>query len=121
MERISRTSLLVYTGSKPDFLFPSLTCYKNNSFPHSKLRMLAVKTTCKDRWRQILQEAERVKLKHLLTLQEGISHKQFEEMQHSEVQLVVPSRVIPKFSSDIRPHLLTLKTFVADVKGLRST
>jgi hypothetical protein len=30
--------------------------------------MLGVKTTCSDRWRQVLAEADRIQLKHLLTL-----------------------------------------------------
>lgn len=105
-------------GNKPDFIFPSLDCYNDSTFPDNNLRMLAVKTTCKDRWRQVLQEAERVETKHLLTLQEGISHNQFQEMQQSKIQLVVPSRVISKFSSGIKPHLQTLKSFVEDVKEL---
>ena len=32
--------------------------------------MLAVKTTCKDPWRQILTEADHIGTKHLLTQQE---------------------------------------------------
>lgn len=58
-------------GKSPDFLFPSEAAYKDMHFPPEKLRMLAVKTTMKDRWRQILNEANRVEQKHLLTLQEG--------------------------------------------------
>jgi hypothetical protein len=76
--------------------------------------MLAVKTTCRDRWRQILNEADRVKTKHLLTLQEGISENQFREMQQEGVQLVVPSPVISSYSSDIRPHLLSLEDFISE-------
>ncbi len=41
-------------GKKPDFLFPSAAAYQDTSFPEERLRMLPVKTTCKDRWRQIL-------------------------------------------------------------------
>lgn len=39
--------------SKPDFLFPGKKNYDDLSFSASGLIMLAVKTTCKDRWRQI--------------------------------------------------------------------
>ena len=42
--------------------------------------MLAVKSTCKDRWRQILAEADRLPVKHLLTLEPGISVAQTDEM-----------------------------------------
>ena len=50
--------------------------------------MLAAKTTCKDRWRQIINEADRIKLKHLITLQEGVSEAQFREMQEAGVQRI---------------------------------
>lgn len=106
-------------GKKPDFLFPSVDYYRNGGFPDSKLRMLAVKTTCKDRWRQILNEADRIGTKHLLTLQEGISMNQFHEMQKENVQLVVPAPVIESYAEDIRPHLQTLESFIGDVRLLR--
>ena len=34
--------------------------------------MLAVKTACRNRWHQILNEAGQITTKHLLTLQEGV-------------------------------------------------
>ncbi|MDE2089998.1 MAG: restriction endonuclease, partial [Gammaproteobacteria bacterium] len=52
--------------SKPDFLFPGAKWYADMSFDASLLTMLGVKTTCKDRWRQVLVEARRIKRKHLL-------------------------------------------------------
>jgi hypothetical protein len=80
--------------------------------------MLAVKTTCKDRWRQILNEAERIKKKHLLTLQEGVSVGQFEEMVNTSVQLVVPEPLRSKFPSSIQQHLQTIESFIGDVRLL---
>lgn len=72
-------------GKRPDFLFPSIDAYRDGTFPPDRLRMLAVKTTCKDRWRQILTEADRIPAKHLLTLQEGVSTAQFREMTNAGV------------------------------------
>jgi len=106
-------------GKKPDFLFPSADDYHNSSFPEKQLRMLAVKTTCKDRWRQILNEAKRIDTKHLLTLQEGISANQFREMQEENVQLVVPAPIVSSYADEIRPHLQTLKSFIGDVRLLK--
>lgn len=105
-------------GKKPDFLFPSEAAYKDASFPEARLRMLAVKTTCKDRWRQILNEANRIPRKHLLTLQEGVSEAQFREMQNAGVSLVVPSPIISKFPKSVRPHLQSLESFIGDVRLL---
>ena len=55
-------------NSKPDFIFPSIKAYRNSSFDPSGLTMLGVKSTCKDRWRQVLSEARRIDQKHLLTI-----------------------------------------------------
>jgi hypothetical protein len=103
---------------KPDFIFPSEEAYKNLSFPENHLRMLAVKTTCRDRWRQVADEADRIKQKHLLTLQEGVSERQFQQMRDANVYLVVPEPLVSKYPKEIRPHLKTLESFIGDVRCL---
>lgn len=105
-------------GKRPDFIFPSTTAYKNPSYMDNRLRMLAVKTTCKDRWRQILNEADRIKVKHLFTLQEGVSENQFREMVQSSVRLVVPEPLIGKYPKSVQPNLQTLKSFIGDIRLL---
>jgi len=105
-------------NKRPDFIFPSEAAYKDASFPVDKLRMLAVKTTCKDRWRQIVKEADRIDEKHLLTLQEGVSENQFKEMVDAKVRLVVPAKIIDAYPKSIRPHLQTLESFIGDVRLL---
>lgn len=54
--------------AKPDFIFPSISQYHDPVFPAVRLSMLGVKSTCKDRWRQVLSEARRIENKHLFTL-----------------------------------------------------
>jgi hypothetical protein len=105
-------------GRRPDFLFPSASAYRDSNYPDGKLRMLAVKTTCKDRWRQILNEADRIRQKHLLTLQEGISEAQFREMSAAGVQLVVPAPLVKAYPTSVQPHVQTLGRFVAEVLNL---
>ena len=105
-------------GKRPDFLFPSAAAYHDASFPRERLRMLAVKTTCRDRWRQILNEADHIPNKHLLTLQEGVSETQFREMTHAGVQLVVPSGLFGTFPKAVQPHLQTFESFIGDVRLL---
>jgi len=105
-------------GKKPDFIFPSEAAYKNANYSQSKLRMLAVKTTCKDRWRQILNEADRIQTKHLLTLQEGVSENQFREMSNARVRLVVPEPLINRYPKSVRPHLQSLESFIGDIRLL---
>jgi hypothetical protein len=74
----------------PDFLFPGEAEYHDPAWPEADLLMLGVKTSCKDRWRQVLAEADRIRGKHLLTLEPGISTAQTVEMKKESLQLVVP-------------------------------
>lgn len=103
---------------KPDVIFPNKTAYDDPHFPDNNLNMLGIKTTCKDRWRQVLNEAKRIEVKHLLTLQQGISRNQLAEMQDANVVLVVPAPLHDKYPKEFRGDLLTVDGFV---RQLRST
>lgn len=102
---------------RPDFIFPSCAAYHDQDFPESKLRMLAVKTTCKDRWRQVLNEAGRISQVHLFTLQEGVSLNQFNEMVGEGVILVVPKPLHTKYPIELREKLLTLTEFIGEINS----
>lgn len=105
-------------NKRPDFLFPSADAYHDGAWPEAKLRMLAAKTTCKDRWRQILNEADRIKPnKHLITLQEGVSRAQYEEMEKAGVVLIVPQPLHEKYPQAVRPHLISLDQFIAETRA----
>jgi hypothetical protein len=78
--------------------------------------MLGVKTTCKDRWRQVLAEANRIGRKHLATLEPGISEDQTKEMEDKAVQLVIPERIHQTYSAGQKKKLLTLHDFVELIK-----
>ena len=106
------------SGKRPDFLFPSKTCYDDLNYPSDRLRMLAVKTTSRDRWRQVIDEANRIPVKHLLTLQEGVSDGQFAQMKTAGVHLVVPSALFDSYPSNLRPELTTLESFIGDIRLL---
>lgn len=100
-----------------DFLFPDEASYANPTFPTNKLRMLAVKTTCKDRWRQVLAEANRISEKHLLTLEPSISRTQTTEMQAQSLQLVLPKSIHPTYHTDQQTWLMNIGEFLGLVKG----
>lgn len=112
------TQAVTEGNKKPDFLFPSEKAYHDAGFPEEKLRMLAVKTTCKDRWRQILTEADKIRQVNLFTLQEGVSQAQYREMQEAGVRLVVPSSLHKKYPEAVRKELMTLGAFIAELTGL---
>ena len=93
---------------RPDFLFPDQATYLSGA----PTRMLGVKTTVKDRWRQVLDEAARIPEKHLFTLSEGVSEDQFSQMESAKLRLVVPESNVRMFPKSVRPKLLTLSGFI---------
>lgn len=107
-------------NKKPDFLFPSEEAYHDMSFLVENLCTLAAKTTCKDRWRQILNEADRLRdeNKYLCTMQQGISAAQMDEMQSEKVILVVPKPYISSYPKDRRDRIWTISMFVNYVKKI---
>lgn len=120
---IEYSSQAVTEGNKkPDFLFPSKEAYHDCNFPADAIISLAAKTTCKDRWRQVLNEADRLrdKPKYLCTLQQGISGAQMDEMQAENVILVVPRPYITTYPRDRRDRIWTLARFVQYVKSIKS-
>lgn len=103
-------------NKKPDFLFPNAECYHNIEFPADDLIVLGAKTTCKDRWRQVLSEANRVDVKFLFTLQQGISKNQMKEMRDSHLTLVVPRKYIDSFPKEYQSDISDLNGFIGMVK-----
>ncbi len=106
----------ISVGRQPDFLFPGLMAYRDESFPASNLRILAVKTRLKERWRQILDEAPRIERKHLLTLDDAVTAPQFAAMREATIQLVVPKGLWKDYPTEARPHLQTLEDFLGEVR-----
>lgn len=98
-------------NSKPDFIFPSIDAYHNPDFSTDLLTMLGAKTTCKDRWRQVLPEAERIAHKHLITMEAAISENQTDEMIYNNVQLVVPRPLHQTFNKKQQAWLMDVNQF----------
>ena len=101
--------------SKPDFIFPGQTEYRDRAFNEIDLTMLGVKSSCKDRWRQVLAEADRIKRKHLLTLEAAISKNQTDEMDFKELQLVLPKDIHQSYSPEQQSWLMSITEFTDHV------
>jgi type II restriction enzyme len=113
---VFESQALTEDRKRPDFLFPSARAYHNSEFPEKQLRMLAAKTCCRDRWRQVVNEAKKIRTKHLFTLQEGVSSNQLREMRGERVVLVVPKPHLKSFPIEERSAIMTLDGFVQQVK-----
>ena len=81
--------------------------------------MLGAKSTCKDRWRQILNEADRIPHKHLLTLEPSISENQTAEMQDENIQLVLPQGLHNTYTQKQQQWLMDVGGFLDWVKTLQ--
>lgn len=103
-------------NKKPDFIFPGINEYHDFLFPADDLVFLGAKTTCKDRWRQVLTEADRIDTKYLFTLQQGVSTAQLREMKQSNLILVVPAVNKSCFDPAFKEDLFSLDEFINMVK-----
>ena len=101
---------------RPDVVIPSCADYSDRSYPLERLFIIGVKTTCKDRWRQVLNEARRVPQKHIVTIQPGISSNQLEEMRKAGITLIVPRKLHRKYPRDRNITILNIKDFIRSVK-----
>lgn len=103
---------------KPDLLIPGKDAYEDCNFPIQKQMVVGIKTTCKDRWRQILNEGRRIPEKHLLTLQEAISTDQLVEMREANVTLVVPKVFHNGYDLETGIRLMSIEGFVDKIRRL---
>ena len=106
--------------ASPDFLFPGDEEYHTAQFPAVLLTMLGVKSSCKERWRQVLAEADRIDDKHLLTLEPGISERQTSEMRGRRLQLVIPKGVHRTYTANQQAWIMDLQSFIALVADRQS-
>ncbi|MCH8540847.1 MAG: hypothetical protein LAT58_08770 [Opitutales bacterium] len=102
-------------GKLPDFIFPGVNEYRNTSFPASDLRILGSKTSFKDRWRQILAEADRVNVKHGVTRDNSITKTIFAQMEAASFVVVMPKAIKDTYSSPPR-NLISLAEFINDTR-----
>jgi hypothetical protein len=103
-------------GNTVDFLFPSSAQYHDDSWIRENLVMLAAKASCKDRWRQVLAEADKIKRKHLVTLEPAISPAQTSQMRAADLQLVIPKRLHESYNAEQRTWIWSLSDFVDFVR-----
>jgi hypothetical protein len=100
----------------PDFIFPGEREYHDAAFNAALLVMLGVKSTSKDRWRQVLDEADRIPDKHLCTLEAGISTNQTEAMRSRRLTLVVPAELHASYTVGQREKMLNVEGFIGFVR-----
>jgi hypothetical protein len=96
-------------GERPDFLFPGSVEYADPTFPATQLRVLAVKFTLKERWRQILNEAVRVPEKHVLTMDGAITKSTLEGMRDSNLRVCMPQSLRESYPSAAQSEISSVR------------
>ena len=76
--------------------------------------MLAVKTTCKDRWRQILTEADRIRGEASADAAGGGVAGAEAEIWRAGVTLAVPAALHRRFGRGVRDEILAVQAFVRE-------
>lgn len=104
--------------SETDVVIPGVAQLRDSNYPADKVIALAVKTTCKDRWRQVTQEAPRVGRKYLVTKENRMSEAQAEQIARANIQLVVPKPYQAAFPAAVRPSLWTFGRLVEEARRI---
>jgi hypothetical protein len=78
---------------KPDFVVPGCDQYHDVAFPPNRLRMVACKSTIRERWPQILLEADRIPDKFLLTLDRRLTDQAIRDMAAKRLHPFLPESV----------------------------
>lgn len=66
----------------------------------------------------MLNEAQRMKQRHILTIQPGISSNQMEEMRKAGVSLIVPKRLHKDYPPDRKLQIYDVADFLKCVKTI---
>lgn len=101
---------------KADFIFPGAEQYHDAAYDHTRLVMLGAKSSSKDRWRQVLSEADRIPAKHLCTLEAAISEVQTDEMKRRQLTLVVPESLHRTYTRPQQREMMTVGGFIDFVR-----
>ena len=103
-------------NERPDILIPSEEEYRDLKYDEKLLRMLAAKTTLKERWSQVCREADRIKTKHIITIDPSLTPSLIAEIAAHDLQLVVPSPLQTLYPQ--KAKLMTFADFLDEVKSL---
>lgn len=102
---------------RPDIVIPCADAYHNRDSQGEDVFVVGVKTTCKDRWRQVLNEARGVRRKYIFTIQPGISEPQLREMHEANISLIVPRHLHKEYPKEPPIMLLTFEDFASHVRA----
>lgn len=104
---------------RPDFVIPGKSAYHDSSFPGELLRMVGCKSRVRERWRQYVSEADRIPIKHHVSLDEAMSGDLLQQMHLANLRLHMPERLIAaQYEPQRRAGLVnTISALVTELAG----
>ena len=76
---------------------------------------------CTDRFRQVADEANRIRDKHLFTLTPGdVTHPKLAQLDELHIHLVMPKVVKESYDDLIQGETMTFSRFIEEVQGLQA-
>jgi hypothetical protein len=81
----------IFEGSRPDFVLPAGATYADLNKRSAMSLILTLKTTLKERWRQVVSESTGCPL-YLGTLDESVTSETLDQLERHKIILVVPER-----------------------------
>lgn len=108
---------LLFNGRKPDFVLPSKKLYMDANARKKQTLVLALKTTLRERWTQVLSESTDCPI-YLATLDEGVPTATLDKLSSASITLVVPERFKTSEFAEYQGHsgVVTFKKFFEDMK-----
>lgn len=100
-------------GSTSDFILPGLSAYRALDAAHSEdvgVLHLGAKSTARERWKQVLSEAKRLRRRHLATLDPQLSKASLASMREKDVVPVMPERLRTMYDD---PAVINMEAFIA--------
>jgi len=89
-------------GSTSDFILPGIAAYRalSKSGSDAGVLHLGAKSTARERWKQVLSEATRLRRRHLATLDPQLSDASLSAMIEHDVVPVMPARLGALYTND---------------------
>jgi hypothetical protein len=106
-------------GETPDFVTPGCPEYHEEAFPDARLRMVACKSTSKERWRQVLNEAQRINPKFLLTLDTALTASTIDQMLEAQLVPHIPAPIVSSAyaANPRRDRIRTVEDLLVDLEA----
>lgn len=107
--------VIIEAKKKPDFILPSFALFKDKKRKKSDALVLSLKTTLRERWKQVQREILNCDL-FLATVDENIAANAIEDMRSLGIALVVPESLKKSEATEYEGHanVIDFKTFFED-------